>query len=307
MTGYDTSTTVPAGWYPDPQGPPLQRWWDGAVWTQHTNDPRPEALSAPTAVPAAVKEPVSAYVPMQGFASKTTTPPVSYGSPVRTSALNAWVWLLAGMPLIQGVVGLVVLLAIREIPGGVVRYALLIGPLAAYFFLAKKDGATLRDRGYASVGWGWILLPLVYFVLRTVRTGRGGLAPLFTWVGLQVLFLMVASAVAIPIFLQWRAQENPEVYGSGSSEYVDGPGPMLTPEQHAYQLTAEGMSARLLSDFQQAGPDSMTYAQCAEPTSLVQGTEVLCSTDLNGAPVVIRVELQPDDPYTPFYVTGVVN
>jgi hypothetical protein len=303
MTRYDTSTTVPAGWYPDPQGPPLQRWWDGAVWTQHTNDPRPVASPLPTAL----EEQVPAYVPMQGFESKTTTRPVSYGAPTRTSALNVWVWLLAGMPLIQGVVGLVVLLAIKELPGGVVRYALLIGPLAAYLFLAKKDGATSRDRGHASVGWGWILLPLVYFVLRTVRTGRGSLAPLFTWVGLQVAFMMVAAAVAIPIFMQWQAQENPEVYGSGSSENVDAAVPKLTPEQRAYQLTAEGMSARLLSDFQKAQPDIMTYAQCAEPTSLVQGTEVLCSTDYNGAPVVIRVELQPDDPYTPFYVTGVVN
>ncbi|WP_440712091.1 DUF2510 domain-containing protein [Gordonia sp. FQ] len=27
---------VPAGWYPDPNGAPLQRYWDGAAWTEHT-------------------------------------------------------------------------------------------------------------------------------------------------------------------------------------------------------------------------------------------------------------------------------
>jgi hypothetical protein len=25
-----------AGWYPDPSGAPLQRYWDGAVWTEHS-------------------------------------------------------------------------------------------------------------------------------------------------------------------------------------------------------------------------------------------------------------------------------
>jgi hypothetical protein len=28
--------SVPAGWYPDPQGAPVQRYWDGGAWTEHT-------------------------------------------------------------------------------------------------------------------------------------------------------------------------------------------------------------------------------------------------------------------------------
>lgn len=27
---------VPAGWYPDPHGQQLQRYWDGTQWTEHT-------------------------------------------------------------------------------------------------------------------------------------------------------------------------------------------------------------------------------------------------------------------------------
>jgi hypothetical protein len=27
----------PAGWYPDPNGLPCQRWWDGTQWTVHTS------------------------------------------------------------------------------------------------------------------------------------------------------------------------------------------------------------------------------------------------------------------------------
>ena len=28
--------TTPANWYPDPQNPTLQRYWDGSAWTEHT-------------------------------------------------------------------------------------------------------------------------------------------------------------------------------------------------------------------------------------------------------------------------------
>ena len=33
------------GWYPDPQGAPVARWWGGAYWTPFTADPaRQQAL-----------------------------------------------------------------------------------------------------------------------------------------------------------------------------------------------------------------------------------------------------------------------
>lgn len=38
------SMTTPAGWYPDPNVPGSERWWDGAAWTAHT---RPVQAHAP--------------------------------------------------------------------------------------------------------------------------------------------------------------------------------------------------------------------------------------------------------------------
>ncbi|MGK5697210.1 DUF2510 domain-containing protein [Streptomyces sp. URMC 128] len=35
--------TPPPGWYPDPHGPHLERWWDGTAWTEHRR--APEALA----------------------------------------------------------------------------------------------------------------------------------------------------------------------------------------------------------------------------------------------------------------------
>ncbi|MFD0313847.1 DUF2510 domain-containing protein [Streptomyces flavalbus] len=31
--------TPPPGWYPDPRAPHLERWWDGAAWTEHRRTP----------------------------------------------------------------------------------------------------------------------------------------------------------------------------------------------------------------------------------------------------------------------------
>jgi hypothetical protein len=34
-----------AGWYADPDGQPIQRYWDGTAWTEHTR-PAPDFTGA---------------------------------------------------------------------------------------------------------------------------------------------------------------------------------------------------------------------------------------------------------------------
>ena len=38
--------TTPPGWYPDPQRPGAQRWWDGSAWTAHVAEPAAPATAA---------------------------------------------------------------------------------------------------------------------------------------------------------------------------------------------------------------------------------------------------------------------
>ncbi|MEO7349506.1 MAG: DUF2510 domain-containing protein [Terrimesophilobacter sp.] len=36
----------PFGWYPDPTGLPMLRWWTGTEWTDQLENPRPEIQPA---------------------------------------------------------------------------------------------------------------------------------------------------------------------------------------------------------------------------------------------------------------------
>ncbi len=37
---------APFGWYPDPAGSNMLRWWDGTRWTDRLEHPRPEIQPA---------------------------------------------------------------------------------------------------------------------------------------------------------------------------------------------------------------------------------------------------------------------
>ncbi|WP_030783018.1 DUF2510 domain-containing protein [Streptomyces sp. NRRL S-920] len=62
------SMTPPPGWYPDPHQPSVERWWDGAAWTEHRRTPEnPQAAAvgqgfgpAPDPAATAVIAPASA-------------------------------------------------------------------------------------------------------------------------------------------------------------------------------------------------------------------------------------------------------
>ncbi len=87
---------VPAGWYPDPERPGQQRWWDGTQW----------AASQPVAPPPA---------------------PVAYGAPVATGSpangmaiaalILSIIWLAGLGSILAIILGIVALRQIRESDG----------------------------------------------------------------------------------------------------------------------------------------------------------------------------------------------
>jgi Domain of unknown function (DUF4352)/Protein of unknown function (DUF2510) len=58
-----TTPPTPAGWYPDPEHPGSQRYWDGSVWTEHRTAEPPPAVEPPPAPEPAEPPPAEPVEP----------------------------------------------------------------------------------------------------------------------------------------------------------------------------------------------------------------------------------------------------
>lgn len=76
--------TAPAGWYPDPHAPHINRWWDGQAWTAQT--------SAPAAAVATLSNP---------YAVAPSTPPTRRGPVIAivVVAIVATIAVVAAIPV----------------------------------------------------------------------------------------------------------------------------------------------------------------------------------------------------------------
>ncbi|KIZ13717.1 phospholipid scramblase-related protein [Streptomyces natalensis] len=78
-----TQNAVPQGWYQDPYGTPVLRWWDGYRWTEHTQPHPPQATPAPAPAPVQAAVPQQAYpqaaVPQQPYPQAAAQQPYPQG------------------------------------------------------------------------------------------------------------------------------------------------------------------------------------------------------------------------------------
>ncbi|MCU1423560.1 MAG: hypothetical protein JWN36_3211 [Microbacteriaceae bacterium] len=119
----------------------------------------------------------------------------------RLGIYTAPVWIIALLPLVQLVGGLLILLGIGAVSSMAVTIALLVAPYIVVILLAIADRAMLKRMGHEHTAhWAWAILSApVYLIARSMalsRTGGLGLAPLLVWAALGML--QVASILVVP-------------------------------------------------------------------------------------------------------------
>ena len=190
----DATNRNPApGWFPDPAGSPLQRWWDGTAWTERTYDP----ISAASAAPVRADMPADA---------KASTP---------------WIWVIALLPLLS-LLGLLLVdyrqyiedsFLIQVDPGSIAQLpasfgqVLAVGALGWLVYLlsvlfAFLDWRALKKRGVAApFHWAWAFLFVIPYVIgRAVvlkRRGRSYFAPMWVYLGIYVVTVVVGLVKAV--------------------------------------------------------------------------------------------------------------
>jgi Protein of unknown function (DUF2510) len=206
---------IPAGWYQDPANPAGHRWWSGAGWTDHTIVPDTHVAPAPAAVEITQPE-ETPYVP---FASAPGYQP--FGAQVGKPAWSTpWIWVISALPLaslvlsfiggfIDGATGNYVPLPVMTFIASVVIWV-------TYILLAVGDSRSLRRQGHLHpTNPAWMIIPLIYVILRTVRVRQesgAGLTPMFVFLagGALVIALnafTIANGLTAPSATSTNARE----------------------------------------------------------------------------------------------------
>jgi hypothetical protein len=196
-----------AGWYPDPYGQPILRWWDGSAWREQTQAAPPPGGAAPP--PGwETPSPPPHGVPFAGTAgpyAPASQPQYRPVAPARAPA--PWAWCVAAAPVILLAVAAVAA-ALGGPSPGVVGY-IWIGNIVATVltvFMAYRDARALKVSGeLAGTGLAWwsLLTPWAYLWARAVKkanrtNGDWGLlaASLTLWVLVIVIATPLVSSVA---------------------------------------------------------------------------------------------------------------
>lgn len=199
-----TSGHAPAGWYTDPTNSQQLRWWDGTAWGEQIHM---QGLETPR-------------MPSQHVSASNVRPLLPEGTKIH----SVFVWLLAVWPAIASILLMIwsfyFASSLSAIPHELWRYletdymgsgtagVLFLSTLGVFvglFFwlivvlFAFFDYRFLKRQGVVRpFHWAWTILdPIIYIIGRGVVlykvTPKKGLAPIWTWIGANVvgaLFLL---------------------------------------------------------------------------------------------------------------------
>lgn len=167
--GQTPGSSPPAGWYPDPQNQNVQRYWDGAAWTEHVHPP-PGGQPGPQS-PGGQAGPQS-----PGYQAGPQAP--GYQGPAGpmvagTADANARQW--AVFAHLSALIGLITGL-------------MWLGPLIIYL-VKKDDHPYIADQGREALNFN--ISVFIYLVVGSIA------AVILTLVLIGLLLIPVVIAIAI--------------------------------------------------------------------------------------------------------------
>jgi hypothetical protein len=184
--------------------------------------------------------------------------------------------------------------------GVLLSYALMIG-------LAYIDGDRLRKRGYRATAAWWMILAPVFFILRTVRVGVRGLAPMITYfvVSFLIAGLAAFASAAIPAYLASHPAGATSLSAAAPTTSDTAPVlPPLTSQQRAAELSPAGMQATILVTYAKQGTN-LKAVKCAPLKNQREGTTTTCAAkQSDGATVTLIEQVTTADQFNAFKQTG---
>lgn len=301
----ESGALPPAGWYPDPRDPSSRRWWDGLAWTGHVRTPEPAPVVAPVAV-AVLERPAeisSAEYARRaaGYAPRAPeavpyAPATLSSTPltVRGSLQTLPGWLIAVSPVWYGGLATIVgglALAASPTGGRLYVFPLLGVFITALILLARVDAARLNERGHTPPSPRWAWLPIVYLILRVVRTGSASAWMLAVYVFTQLAYVIITVVVALAIIL-------PAVQPADTSSPSETA--PLSAAERDYYLTTDGMAEAVTAGL--SGVLVVDSVQCAPFLDLTPGTMTQCVATGSGSTWTATLVISDASGDFPYYI-----
>jgi hypothetical protein len=257
----------PPGWYLDPGGMQLLRWWDGVQWTSHR-----QPLPAEPAEGAGRHRVHTAPNPVSSDAPASSSPAAALPGVTTAARASAspgpWVWPIAAAPVAS--LAVAVILASVSGPslstGACVTISYLAGDVLAFIF-ALRDTRWLRGAGdpaYPSMAFLCLLLSgWAYLLARAIRRKSG---PDWGAFAAGAAVLVIVLAIAAP--LANAAKTSNEVFNQS------------------------GVQSQIASWVRQKSGDTVTVACPSDPQMSAGSTFTCVATAADGSTVPIDVTVQ---------------